>query len=267
MAGRERSRAARLVRAFVCISAGLVAGVSLYVGFIQAGVIRNPFAPVLRGDLELARSDHAGMRVLFVGNSATYYNAMPGLVQKLAAADEGAQPVSTVWYTAPGWSLRSAAGDDRLRALLEDVRWDAVILQEHSRRASASIDQRRRDTDPYVRDLQRRIAAGGARTVLFMTWWYRDESDLAAVLGLPVAPVGPALVEAQRRRPEFDLWGSDGHTNRAGSYLAACVFYAVLTSRDPSASSFTAGLARSEARFFQNLAAELLDPAWRSTLE
>jgi len=258
------ARTARLGRAFICITAGIFAGVSLYVGFIQAGVIRSPFAPVLQGDLESARSDRAGMRVLFVGNSTTYYNAMPQMVQQLSEADAGAQPVFAVSYTAPGWSLRSAAGDDDLRALLEDVRWDTVVLQEHGRRASASLEQRRRDTDPYVRDLQERISAIGGRTVLFMNWWYSKEPDLAAVLGLPVVPIAPAVAEAKRRRPELELWASDGHLSRAGSYLAACVFYATLTERKPSASSFTAGLEEPDARFLQNLASEIL-PRLRPT--
>ena len=235
-----------------------MAGVLLYVGFIQAGVIRSPFAPVLQGDIAGARSTRPGLRVLFVGNSATYYNGMPQMVQKLAAADRGARPVFSVSYTAPGWSLRSAARDDRLADLIHDVRWDAVVLQEHSVRATASVERRSRETDPYVRDLQLRIAARGARTMIFMTWPYRQTSDLAAVLGLNVAPVMPALVEANRRRPDLDLWLQDGHTNRAGSYLTACVFYVYLTWRDPSGSSFTAGLPETDARFLRNLAGELL---------
>jgi hypothetical protein len=256
---RELPRASRLLRAFACISAGLVAGVSLYVGFIEAGVIRNPFGPVLRGDLDLAHSNRTGMRVLFVGNSFTYYNSMPALVQRLAAADAGAEPIFAVWHTRPGWTLREASGDDGLEALLEDVRWDTVVLQEQSQLAL----ERHREADPFVRDLQRRIASGGARTILYMTWWYRADWDLAAELSVPVAPVAPAWAEAERRDPGLNLWASDGrHPGPAGSYLAACVFYATLTGRDPSASSFTAGLRQGEARFLQQVASDVVDRGW-----
>jgi hypothetical protein len=250
------TRSARLGRAFLVITAGIVAGVSLYVGFIQAGVIRNPFGPVLQGDVAGARSERPGIRVLFVGNSATYYNAMPQMVQKLAAGDAGA--LFSVSYTAPGWSLRSAARDDRLADLIQDVPWHTVVLQEHTHRASASLERRSRETDPYVRDLQARIAARGAHPLLFMTWRYRTESDLGAILGLNVVPVAPMLEEAYRRRPDLELWLADGHTNRAGSFLTACVFYAYITWRDPARSSFTAGLPPQDARFLKNLAGELL---------
>lgn len=252
-------RVAGLTRAFLVVTAGIVAGVSLYVGFIQAGLLRNPFAPVLQGDIAGARSARPGMRVLFVGNSATYYNAMPQMVQKLAAGDPGARPFFAVSYTAPGWSLRSAARDGRLADLIRDVRWDTVVLQEHTRRASASVERRSRETDPYVRDLQRKITSRGGRSLVFMTWPYRHDSDLAAVLGLNVAPVAPMLAESYRRRPDLEIWLGDGHTTRAGSFLTACVFYVYLTWRDPARSTFTAGLAKTDARFLKELAGELLN--------
>ncbi|MGH2921772.1 MAG: hypothetical protein ACRDKU_06900 [Gaiellaceae bacterium] len=248
------ARARRLAKAFALITAGLVLGFSLYVGFIQAGVIRNPFSPVLRGDIEAARGDRPGLRVLFVGNSLTYYNSMPEMVQELAAADPEAEPIFAVWYTRPGWSLRGASADDRLASLLRDVRWNAVVLQEHSVVAS----ERPEESEPFAKKLHQRIGARGARTVLFVTWWYRHHSDLASRLSVRVAPFAPAWDEALRRRPDLDLMGPDGrHPNRAGSYLAACVFYATLTGRDPSKSSFTAGLEKRDARHLQRVAAEV----------
>jgi hypothetical protein len=251
-------RVARLLRAFFIVIAGIVAGVSLYVGFIQAGVIQSPFAPVLQGDLAGARSHDPGLRVLFVGNSWTYFNAMPQMVQQLAAGDAGAPPVFAVSYTRPGWTLESASENRRLDGLIREIPWNTVVLQEQTRRASSSLDRRSRETDPYARELQSKIDGRGARTLLYMTWPYSDGSDLAAVLGLPVAPVGAALTEAYGRRPDLALWSSDGHPSRAGSFLAASVFYAALTKRDPLRSTFTAGLPEADARFLKAVAAELL---------
>lgn len=248
-------RAVRMLKAFAVTSAGLVAGVLLWVGFIYAGVINSPFGPVVHGDLALARSDRDGLRVLFVGNSLTYYNSMPALVGKLAAADEGAQPIFAVWYTAPGWTLRGAAGDDELRALLDEVHWNAVVLQEQSGLASGSLTE----SEPFARDLQRRAEASGARTIVFMNWLNRNDSDLAERLSVPLAPVAVAWYEAQQRRPDLNLWASDGrHPNRSGSYLAACVFYATLTGRDPTQSAFSGGLEESEARFLRRVASEVV---------
>ena len=253
------TRAIRLGRAFLVVTAGIVAGFSLYVGFIQAGVLPNPFAPLLQGDLEAVRSSRPGLRVLFVGNSITYYHGMPQMVERLAAGDAGASPLFAVSYTRPGWALQHAASDERLAQLLRDIRWNALVLQEQTDRAKASEDSLRRQTVPYAEELRRPIEARGARTVLYMTWYGSPENDLARLLAAPVAPVGSAWQEAYWRRPELPLIESDGkHPSLPGSYLAACVFYATLTGRNPTRSSYTGGLARIDARFLQGVAAEVV---------
>ena len=253
------ARALRLGRAFVVVVAGIVAGVSLYVGFIQAGVIRSPFAPVLQGDLDAARGDRPGLRVLFVGNSMTYYHGMPQMVEKLATGAPGAEPLFAVSYTRPGWTLEEAAADDRLARLIESVPWDALVLQEQTGRASGSEEWLRYKTIPYAQELQRPIEARGGRTLLYMTWYRRYEDDLGSLLSVPVAPVASALGEAHWRRPDLQLLESDGHhPSLGGSYLAACVFYAVLTGRNPVRSSYNGGLAPADARFLRRVAGDVV---------
>jgi uncharacterized protein DUF4886 len=273
----------RLFRVFLCAVAGLVLGVSIFVGLVQSGLVRNPLGPRIKGDIELARSDRAGLRVLFVGNSFTFRNSMPALVHDLAGADEGASAIFAVQYTAPRWSLEKASQDDGLEVLLEDVRWDAVVLQEKSWYLSLPAEQRRKATYPFARELQREIAVAGARTMLFMTWGYKDGdrwnwrgdyyeamqerlaegySELAGELSAEIAPVGLAWVEALRRQPGIDLWADDGkHPSRAGSYLAACVFYALLSGRDPAGSDFAGDLDPAEARFLQDVASDVVAAA------
>jgi hypothetical protein len=48
------------------------------------------------------------------------------------------------------------------------------------------------------------------------------------------------------------------HPSRLGSYLAACVFYRTLTGQDPRGSGFTAGLDEAQARFLQDVAADVV---------
>jgi hypothetical protein len=266
--------AGRALIKLVRLLAAVVVGIVLWVGAIQAGIVRNPLDPVIRGDIEMARSARPGLRVLFVGNSLTYHNSLPKMVRRLADADKGGKPIFAVQYAASNWKLRSAADDDGLDRLLLEVDWDVLVLQEHSLKLSFSPEYRREETDPHARAIIGR--AGGARTLLFMTWGYRDGDgshvpgdtytamqhrlaynyhDLGGELGAEVVPVGEAWAEALRRRPGIDLWRHDGqHPNERGSYLAACVFYAVLSGRDPTGSEFTSGLDPAEARFLQQVA-------------
>jgi hypothetical protein len=269
----------RMLRLFSLAVAGIVLGLTLYVGLVHIGLARSLLAPTMRGDIALARSDQPGIRVLFVGNSFTFQNSLPALVRDLAAGDPGARPIFSVEYAAPGWSLNQADEDDGLGKLLHEVRWDVVVLQEKSWVLSLREEQWRRETFPAARDLRDKISAVGARTVLFMTWGYvrgdrRDEphdtyaamqarladgySRLGSELGTQVAPAGLAWAEALRREPRLDLWAGDGqHPGRLGSYLAACVFYAMLSGREPAQSRFRAGIQPAPARLLQQVAGDL----------
>jgi hypothetical protein len=270
----------RLVKLFSLAVAGIVLGLTLYGGLVHIGLARSPLAPNLRGDIALARGDRPGLRVLFVGNSFTFKNSLPALVHNLAAGDRGATAIFSVEYAAPGWSLHQAAKDDGLEKLLHEVNWDVVVLQEKSWLLSVREAQWRRETYPGAHELREKIAAAGARTLLFMTWGYvrgdrgheshdtyaamqarlaNGYSKLGAELGAQVAPAGLAWAEALRREPSLDLWAGDGkHPGRLGSYLAACVIYAVLSGREPTRSRFTTGIAPEQARLLQQVAESVL---------
>jgi len=254
-------------------------GVSLYSGLVHIGLARSLIGPTLRGDVALAGSDQRGLRVLFVGNSFTFENSLPALVHDLAAADPGATPIFSVEYAAPGWSLQQASKDDGLDRLLREVHWDVVVLQEKSWVLSSPEEWWRRETYPSAQRLHEKISAAGARTLLFMTWgyvlgdrWHEPHDTYAAMqarlaegysklgsdLGVQVAPVGLAWAEALRRVPSLSLWADDGkHPGRRGSYLAACVFYAVLSGRDPAGSRFTAGIGPGQVRLLRQVAEKI----------
>ena len=277
----------RLLRLISLAVGGIVLGLTLYVGLVHIGLARSLLAPTLRGDIPLARSDRPGMRVLFVGNSFTFKNSLPALVRDVAAGDAGARPIFSVEYAAPGWSLHEANKDDGLGKLLHEVRWDVVVLQEKSWVLSLPEEEWRSETYPAARDLHDKITAAGARTVLFMTWgyvrgdrWHEPHdtyaamqerladgySNLGAELGAEVAPAGLAWAEALRRDPSIHLWAGDGrHPGRLGSYLAACVFYAVLSGREPARSRFTAGIEAGQARILQQVAGNVPESDVAST--
>jgi len=276
---RPRTRRARLLRVLSCIAVGLLLTIPLYVGLAKSGIIRSPFFPRAEGDIALARSDRPGLRVLFVGNSFTYYNEMPAMVGRLAKADPGAPPLYVVEYTAPNWSLEEAADNDGLIDFIGSAQWDYVVLQDVSWGLS-DPGFRYRVTFPAARLLNREIQLDRARTVLFLTWgWKKGDprlrsdsfdamqarltegyEELGAELGARVAPVGPAWAEALRREPGLDLWKiGGGHPNEKGSYLAACLFYGFLTGRAPTGSRYIGDLDPRLAHFLQAVAADVLE--------
>src|ERR1043166_5247158 len=144
-AGATRERVGpvrRLIRIIGLSVIGMMAGVAIFIGLVWAGLVRDPLWPAAHGELALARGGRPGIRVLFVGNSPTYTNSMPAMVEHLAGADPGAPRIIPVWYTAGGWTLEEAANDAGLTRLMNEVRWSYVVLQEQSQIGSSSRGSR-----------------------------------------------------------------------------------------------------------------------------
>jgi len=180
----------------------------------------------------------ASVRVLFVGNSHTYYHRMPDMVAAIGASAE--PPVETVESTGSGVSLAWHWDQPRTRRLIRDGKWDFVVLQERSGGPLEEPDSLRE----HARLLDGEVRKRGGRTVLYMTWAREDmpetQSMISAVyreladeLGAVLAPVGMAWERSLSARPHIILHDPDGrHANPAGAYLTACVFVAALLDVD-----------------------------------
>lgn len=179
------------------------------------------------------------MRVLFIGNSYTYFNDLPGLLTCLASADGleiAAESVAEGGMTLLG-HLRSGGVVPRIRS----GGWDVVVLQEQSSRPIDAPGL----MCAAARVLAEEVARAGARTALFLTWTRRDRPDdqvalnsayyrCARMVGATVVPVGPSWQQVLVERPSAELYAEDGsHPAPMGTYLAACVFYATLTGSSP----------------------------------
>ncbi len=265
----------RLLRLLACVPIGLAVAAVLILGAARLGLLSFATGPQISGELAQAESRQPGIRVLLVGNSFTYFNGMPQMVQGLADGDAGAPRMFVVSYTQGGATLQQLSAERGLTGLIARVPWREVVLQEQSQMLSLSAPEYDRFTLPYAQALQARIGAGGGRTLLEMTWGYRDGDRqnvpgdsygamqerlqqgydaLGRELGAPVAPVGLAWSEALTDRPGLDLWADGRHPNRAGSYLTACVLYAMLSGRNPVGDPYTGGLDAADARFYQGIA-------------
>jgi hypothetical protein len=79
--------------------------------------------------------------------------------------------------------------------------------------------------------------------------------------------VGYAWFVVRQQDPGIELWQSDqSHPSQAGTYLAACVFYATLFDQSPVGLSYHGGLSDGDAHALQSAAgSSVLDLAneWR----
>lgn len=218
------------------------------------------------------------LRVLFIGNSHTHYNAMPQLVEQLAHAAREARCFEYTMEAPGGANLEQHLAGTRVRQLIEGSRWDYVVLQEQQQRPSftQNAEQLERMFYTPVRTLDVLIRVASAKTVLYMTWARRDGDPsnvpgddyeamqertrqsymhMANELNAIMAPAGLAWRWARRERPNLQLWQPDGsHPTLAGSYLAACVLYTALYAHSPLDNPFHAELPAEQAAFLQRAA-------------
>lgn len=179
------------------------------------------------------------MRILFVGNSFTARNNLPGLLKGLAGA-RGIDLEFTL-IQAGGASLRQHLNAGKALDAIATGGYDVVVLQEQSTLPIKSPDRFRES----ARDFNAAIRAAGSRTAFYLTWARRNAPETqqaltagyggaAAELGATLIPVGLVWERFLSRYDDPVLHDEDNsHPALAGSYLAACVFLIALLNEDP----------------------------------
>jgi hypothetical protein len=217
------------------------------------------------------------LRVLFVGNSYTSTNDLPGWVHRLAAAAHGGPQLEVDALTPGGATFADQWMSTGAVARIAAGGFTHVVLQAQSVEPvgwPASFEM-------YGEQLVTEVQKSGAHALLYETWarkagdavymesWSGGDpkamqaglrgayANLAEKGGATVAAVGDAWEQVLATHPTLTLFQGDGsHPTEVGTYLAACVFYAVLTGR--SAAGLTdhpASLTQADADALAKLAA------------
>jgi hypothetical protein len=203
----------------------------------------------------------AALNVLFVGNSFTARNDLPGLIARLAA--ERGKTLRHQLVSAGGASLRTHWNAGAAAAAIRDGGYDRVVLQEQSTLPVKNAGRMHEN----VRLFDGAIRAAGAETVLYLTWARQASpdaqraitaayADIGTELGATVVPVGVAWQRYLGQPDGVGLYDKDGsHPSPAGSYLAACVFLAVLFGENPvGLTTVVPGLTAEQAVQLQEMA-------------
>src|SRR5262245_41628458 len=143
--------------------------------------------------------------------------------------------------SAGGASLRQHWNAGEALKAIQEGQYDCVVLQEQS---TLPVKNAKRMHE-NVRLFDEAIKAAGTKTVLYMTWARQNAPESQQVisdaytsigreLGATVVPVGLAWQRFLRQYDEPVLHDKDqSHPSPAGTYLAACVFLAVLFEESP----------------------------------
>lgn len=189
-------------------------------------------------------SARKGARILFMGNSYTFFNRMPAMV--MAMADVRGFQADVHIHAAPAASFKTHWNDEEARKKLTENSWNFVVLQDQS--ATPVIAPER--TLEFGKKLCSQVRSENGTPVLFLTWGRKGASNipdkgeqqalrdtylkLARQEKAALAPVGIAWENCSRRHPEIKLYLEDGqHPSEQGSYLTACVMYCTLFGKSP----------------------------------
>jgi hypothetical protein len=208
----------------------------------------------------------APRKLLFVGNSFTYYNGgLENNVKRLADSARPPRRLDAARATQGGATLKILDGKQWVHDQIDQGGYDVVILQEDIPELTEH------SVEPfftYARRFDEEIKRAGGQTVLFMAWPYerlnwvtleqisRAHHEVGRELDVPVAPVGVAFQRAMQARPHLSMLGRDKeHETIHGTYLAACVIYATLFRQSPKGLTYhPTGISAEEAAFLQRIA-------------
>lgn len=202
-------------------------------------------------------------RVLFIGNSYTYYNLYPAMLKEIAWRE--GHYLDCDIYIHGGYTMKQHLADHVSREAVEKGGYDYAFLQDQSLNAlriGTTVDKN------VVGEMGKMVArvkeySPKAECIIELTWgrrngisttknkkfadlvngypeFFKDYSSMQKVittkatamaqkLGTKISPVGIAWEIVRAERPEIELYTKDGsHPSYAGSYLAAAVGYLTL---------------------------------------
>ena len=173
------------------------------------------------------------LEILFIGNSHTYVNDLPLLLEK--RADEEGFNCRVTMLAHGNWFLSQHAAEPEARFNILYGHYDYVVLQEHAHPFPPEAEYL-----AAVNTLAKMIREAGAVPVLYECWAKKDEPEkqeslnraarrAAEETGALLAPVGEDWQEFRKTCPDIDLYAEDGaHASPAGSDLAAKVIWVTI---------------------------------------
>ena len=168
------------------------------------------------------------MRVLFIGNSHTYFNDMPATFAQMCEQLTGNKPEVTMfaysnrslkWHMEEYFSVRFS--------LLYGA-YDYCVIQQQ---AHPFPDEE--ETTLWFRKIIELCRKSGTEPVIYMTWAAKKEPEMFPVISryyrklaseeqAILVPIGEYFAEAQDKFPDIDLYWEDGeHASVYGDYLVA----------------------------------------------
>ncbi|MBQ7434023.1 MAG: hypothetical protein IJV50_11295 [Lachnospiraceae bacterium] len=181
------------------------------------------------------------MKVLFIGNSHTYYNDMPHLFAEIGACN--GIDIDVTMLTKGGMGFDYHVQEEQVRFNILYGHYDYIVLQ-HVAHPMGDLNVMK---EAAIR-LAEWIGQTDSKALFYMTWTRKADGEeaqpamakpyleLGELLHYPVAPVGQVWWAYHRAHPEVELYFTDDrHASREGSLLAAYTIFETMIGKQAKA--------------------------------
>lgn len=197
-------------------------------------VLRSQISNVEPNNLcSSTRVDDNTIRILFVGNSLTYSNNIPLLVEELGASN--GKSIATQTLAFPNYAIEDHWLEGKMQLAICQGSFDFVVVQQGP---SSQADGRAMLLD-YGQRIKDVCTSRGTELAFFMVWpakanyhtfsgVIRNYTDAASATNSILCPVGMAF-KGYGDVGDYRFYSSDGfHPSIEGSEMAAKIIYSTL---------------------------------------
>jgi len=213
------------------------------------------------------------IKILMIGNSLTYFNDQPGMLESLAATI--GRKLLIEKRLVSGIDLKDHCQSSATREKIYSRPWDYVILQDCDYGiAIPSARPRAASTAKCLCDMIRENSSQ-TKIIYCMSYarkngaWLMGQQytfeelqkkicegtiEVADQLEIMIAPIGWAWYGVVKSYPEMELYAPDRtHPSPAGSFLGACVYFAVIFREVPKDNGYFGGLSPEQGAILQEV--------------
>jgi len=228
------------------------------------------------------------LKVLFIGNSQMQCYDLPEMIRIMSESAPASNPRIAIGRALLGgrglkgyWEAGEAQGSPR--GMIAGDKWDYVVIQE-------IFNGKEQEFQDYATRFDNEIRKAGSKTILFATanvtehyqasYHYPDsfkrlndmQISFGKKCGIPVAAAGYAWMRYLGPNPSeaqlLDLYHKDkGHPGMKGTYIYACVLYAVITGKTPEGLTSEFKSVRGGIAIPKEEAAKMQKAAWEQYRE
>jgi len=237
------------------------------------------FVPLLLSSLFFLGSElkaQQNIKALFLGNSYTGVNNLPQIISDIAQSVGDTLIFDS--RTPGGYNLEDHSLDAVSQGKISAGGWDYIVLQGQSQEPITNPG----DFASGISSLYNQIRQyNPCNTIMFYMTWGRKNGDASNCIPFPVmctyegmdttlrdeylekalfvngevSPVSVVWRYIRENHPGIELYQPDeSHPSAAGSYAAACCFYAAIFKKDPALITYNFSLNATDASIIKNAA-------------